>query len=106
MSLKIEPKGTIFIPDGGTAETLVAQLQPFTDAYLYVIDGHCIGWFNSLDEVRTGVWREEPASSSTNLHPEFYLRDVETDSLYAVFDEEFRNYMVGRNKVKSKNRKN
>lgn len=77
-----------------TLETLASQVQPYTDKFLYVIDGVTLGWFNSLKEVPNSKRVLEPTALS-DLGKEFYIRDLVKKELWCCFDERLRNRLLG-----------
>lgn len=85
MKLTFPGKTEITLPCNCSLEQLAAQLQAFTDDYLYVIDDVILSSVSNLDMILPGNRRLESATG-----PGFYIRDYNTEQLICCFREELK----------------
>jgi hypothetical protein len=86
---------TIIIPQNCSLEVLAAQLQPYTDKFLYVVDDVMINYYTSLDEVPPGSRRLEPAAPLGYGRSNFYIRDLAQKNLICCFDQHLCRRLLG-----------
>ncbi len=75
---------SITIPRHCSIERISSQLQPFTNKFLYVLNGGTISYYDSLDDVPPGNRRLETDLSKPSN--EYYIRDLNTSDLLCCFD--------------------
>ena len=85
---------TITIPTNCSLEVLAAQLQPFTDKFLYVVDDVVLNYYSSLDEVPPGPRRLEPATPLGFGQMNYYIRDLAQKQLICCFDSDLCHRLI------------
>jgi hypothetical protein len=86
---------TIIIPKNCSLEVLAAQLQPYTDKFLYVVDDVMLNYYTSLDEVPPGPRRLEQAAPLGYGQSNFYIRDLAQKHLICCFDQNLCRQLLG-----------
>lgn len=92
---QLSADATIVIPKNCSLEVLAAQLQPFTDKFLYVIDDVALNYYSSLDEVQPGSRRLEPAAPLGYGQTNYYIRDLAQKHLICCFDQNLCHRLLG-----------
>jgi hypothetical protein len=92
---RVPVDSTIVIPKNCSLEVIAAQLQPFTDKYLYVVDDVMLNYYSSLDEVTPAPRRLEPANTLGYGQRSYYIRDLSQRQLICCFNSDLCHKLIG-----------